>query len=214
MTSINKNVALLVGLAVIASVSTAYALMQDSSSQNGVQAEHGKFLGHVTLALYGPDGNIKAYRQTDNLVTLNGDNATSNKLFFGATTGARKLSVCSGGSTCSGNSVGNFQWIGVGSTNTNPTVLDSDLLGAVGSHKGGPSAVSNGTGGHGTAQIQTTFAAGKITNSSNVNIVEAGLFDSQNSGSGITNMFARQIFSAISVGSADTLQITWTISIT
>jgi len=200
------------GLAAIASVSTAYALMQDVQSPKGVQVEHSGILGHLSLVLYGPDGQIQTYRQTDNLVVLNGDNATSNKLFYGSQTGARKLSVCTGGSTCSGNSVNAFQWIGVGHGNVGPFVTDTTLANQDGTDKLG--TVSNGTGSHGSAQIQVTFQAGKITNGSNANIQEAALFDFSANGGAAANMFARQVFSAISVGPADTLQITWNITIT
>ena len=211
MTSISKNVALLMGLAAIASVSTVYALMQDASSQNGVQAEHGKFLGHVTLALYGPDGNIKAYRQTDNLVTSTGDNATALKMFFGTNAG-RKLPGCTG---CTATQVGTFQFVGVGDNNAAVDQTQTALSHQISSKKlaaGAVGSVTNGTGGRGTAQIQVTFPANRLTNSSAASIVEAGLFDAYLNNTA-TNMFARQIFSAISVNTADTLQITWTISI-
>ncbi|HMK33283.1 MAG TPA: hypothetical protein VK431_06645 [Nitrosopumilaceae archaeon] len=211
MTSMNKNVALLMGLAAIASVSTAYAFMQDVQSPKGIQAEHSGMLGHLQLVLYGPDGQIKSYRQTDNIVVINGDNATANKMFFGSTTGGRKLTTCGGG-TCSGNSVGTFQWIGVGTSNTGATATDSALGSQQSNKKLG--TVTNGTGGHGTAQIQVTFPANKLTNSSTVNIQEAGLFDGFLNSSASSNMFSRQTFSAIGVNPADTLQITWTISIT
>jgi hypothetical protein len=209
MTSINKNVALLMGLAAIASVSTAYAFMQDVQSPKGLQAEHSGMLGHLQLVVYGPDGLVKAYRQTDNLVVINGDNATADKMFFGSTTGGRKLTTCT---SCSGNNVATFQWIGVGTSNTAVTATDSGLGTQASNKKLG--AVTNGTGGHGTAQIQVTFPANKLTNSSTVNIQEAGLFDAFLNSSASSNMFSRQTFSAIGVNPADTLQITWTISIT
>lgn len=217
MTSINKNVALLVGLAAIASVSTAYALMQNGQSPQEVQAEHSGFLGHVTLAVYGPDGNIKAYRQTDNLVVTNGDNATANKMFFGSNVG-RKLSVCTG---CTGANVGTFQYIGVGTGNTAVTANDIGLSGATtgsagnqASNKRISTSIINGTTQHGTVQLSTTWPANRLSNSSTVNIQEAGLFDAAGNFTNTANMFARQTFSAIGVNPADTLQITWTITIT
>ncbi len=208
MTSINKNVALLMGLAAIASIGGAYALTQDVQSPKGVQAEHSGILGHLQLVLYGPDGNIQAYRQTDNLVVINGDNATADKMFFPSGAGS-KLTSCTG---CNSANVGIFQWIGVGTGNGGPTPTDTALQTQASNKKIG--AVTNGTGGHGTAQIQVTFPAGKLTNSSTAQITEAGLFDQSQNSSGISNMFSRQVFSSIGVNPADTLQITWTIAIT
>jgi len=211
MTSINKNVALLMGLTAIVSIGGAYAVMQEVQSPKGVQAEHSGMLGHLQLVLYGPDGNIKTYRQTDNMVVINGDNATADKMFFGSTTNARKLTTCGGG-TCSGNSVGLFQWIAVGDVSGGPTPTDTILAHQVSTKKLG--AVSNGTGGHGTAQIVVTFPANKLSNGTTANIQEAGLFDNHDNSSALVNMFARQTFATIGVNQADTLQITWTISIT
>jgi hypothetical protein len=208
MTSINKNVALLMGLAAIVSIGGAYALMQDVQSPKGVQVEHSGILGHLSLVLYGPDGQIQTYRQSDNLVMIDGDNATADKLFFAAGAG-RKLTTCTG---CNAANVGTFQYIGVGTGNGGPTVVDSALQTQASNKKLG--AVTNGTGGHGTAQIQVTFPANRLTNGSTANIVEAGLFDTGFNGSGASNMFSRQVFSSIGVNPADTLQITWTISIT
>ena len=208
MTSINKNVALLMGLAVIASVGAAYALTQTVQSPQGVHVEHSGMLGHLQLVLYGPDGQIKTYRQSDNIVVINGDNATADKMFFPSGQG-RKLTTCS---SCNSANVGIFQYIGVGTGNSGPTAVDTALGTQVSNKKLG--AVSNGTGSHGTAQIQVTFPANRLTNSSTANIQEAGLFDTQFNGSAASNMFSRQIFSSIGVNPADTLQITWTIAIT
>jgi hypothetical protein len=216
MTSISKNVALLMGLAVIASVGATYALTQTVQSPQ-VHVERTGMLGHLQLVLYGPDGNIKTYRQTDNLVVLNGDNATADKLFVTGANQGRKLTSCT---ACKDTNVGTFQYIGVGISATTPTVTDQQLASQVSSKKIATS-VTNGTAsntGHGTIQIQTTFAANKLTNSTTASIQEAGLFDQPynftGSGSGPMNMFSRQTFSSIGVNPADTLQITWTIAIT
>src|SRR5438445_1410032 len=218
MTSISKNVALLMGLAAIASISTAYALMQDVQSTKGVQSEHGGFLGHVTLVLYGPDGQIKTYRQTDNLVVTNGDNATANKMFFGTNAG-RKLSVCA--QPCTAANVNVFQYIAVGTGPTAPTANDVGLSGATNNNAGNRASngriattIVNGTTQHGTVQLSTTWPANRLTNTTTASIQEAGLFDQPFNFTTQANMFSRQTFSALGVNPADTLQITWTITIT
>lgn len=194
-----KQIALMMGLIAIASIGSAYAMMQENQPTTGMQTDAIVPLGHLTLTLYGPDGTIQAYRQTDNLVVNNGANVTANNLFGTTLTKTATPS-------------GTFTNIAVGTGASGPTSGDT----ALGTQKGHKIAgtASNGSQ-RGTASISATFAAGKITNSTTQAITEAGLFDgSTNFSSNSTNMFARQVFSAINVGSADSLQITWTVNIT
>ncbi len=195
-----KQIALMMGLIAIASVGSAYAMLQENQpTTKGIQSEGIMPLGHIQLTLYSPDGSIKAFRQTDNLVVNNGANVTANTIFGTTLTSTASLS-------------GTFKNIAVG-IGTNAVASGNTALQTQQGHKIVGSA-SNGAQ-RGTASITATFAAGKITNSTTQAITEAGLFDGgTNLSSNSTNMFARQTFSAINVGSADSLQITWTINIT
>lgn len=67
-------------------------------------------------------------------------------------------------------------------------------------------AVYAHTGGTKTFTFTTTFAAGTGTGA----ITEAGVFNSQSAGSGI--MFDRVVFNVINKGAADTLQVTFTFT--
>ena len=194
-----KYTALIVGLVAIASIGGAYALSQEfSSPQNSAKTEGMKSLGHIQLVVLGPDGAIKAYRQSDNLVVTNGDNVTANRIFGTTLTTSHAFS-------------GAFSYIGVGTSATAAAVTQTDLSAVQSAHRLG--TVSNGAI-HGTAQVQVTFPANRLTNSSAVGIQESGLFDAQGNGTANANMFARQTFSSISVNPADTLQVTWTVTIT
>lgn len=194
-----KYTTLIVAIVAIASVGGAFALSQDfTSPQNNIKSENMKSLGHIQLVVYGVDGAIKGYRQTDNLVVTNGDNVTANRIFGTTLTTSHAFS-------------GAFNYIGVGSSSAAALVTQTDLSTPVSNHR--LATVTNGAI-HGTAQIQVTFPANRLTNSSAVGIQESGLFDAFGNGTGNSNMFARQTFSSISVNPADTLQVTWTVTIT
>ncbi len=201
----NKNVALLMmGLVAVASVGSAFAVLSTSQQPtSSIQTGKGALgmLGHVTLTVYGPDGAIKAYRQTDNLVVGAGANATANKL-FGTTLKTHGTLTTSG----------TFTYIGVGTSNTAVGVQQTDLSAVASSHRLATS-VTNSTTQHGQAIISVTFPANRLTNSSAVNIQESALFDNGANGTATTTMFARQTFSSISVNPADTLAVTWTVSV-
>ncbi len=195
----SKYVALTVGLIAIASMAGIYSLdLTFNSNQNDVKADKMKTLGHLQLVLYGPDGDIKAYRQTDNLVVTNGDNVTANRIFGTTLTTSHAFS-------------GAFNYIAVGTGSTAVAATQTDLTTVASAHR--LATVTNGAI-HGTAQVQVTFPANRLTNSSSVNIQESGLFDAFGNGTANSNMFARQTFTAIGVNPADTLQITWTVTVT
>ncbi|TLX93781.1 MAG: hypothetical protein E6K91_08195 [Thaumarchaeota archaeon] len=112
--------------------------------------------------------------------------------------------------------VGVFTAVAVGIGTGGPTVQDND----VGTQKGHKVLATTdivSTLTHGNVKLTATFNPGKITNSTTQAITEAGLFDNTSSNLGANgtsvNMFARQTFSAINVGTADTLTVTWTINI-
>ena len=196
-----KFIALTIALAAIV-LGGAFALTQTGSTATGLQADGVKSLGHVALVVYGPDGNIKAYRQTDNQVTTTGDNATVNKLFGVAR------------STNTGTSSGTFTAVAVGTGTNSALATDTALQTQVGHKVTATTSISTAT--HGNVVLTANFAAGKISNSTTQTITEAGIFDNTNNslnGSSV-NMFARQQFVGIGIGPSDTLQITWTVNIT
>src|SRR5574340_703899 len=196
-----KFIAMLIGIAAIVSIGGAYALVQSNQPASEMHADGMKTMGHVALTVYGPDGAIKAYRQTDNLVVSNGDNATVNRMF-----GVSRATTAAVGTP--------FVAVAVGTNATSPTTTDFKIWGQQGHKVIATTSIATAT--RGNVVLTANFAAGKITNSSNQNIVEAGIFDNTaaNPTSNSTNMFARQTFSQISIGSSDTLQITWTVNIT
>lgn len=163
-------------------------------------------LGHVTYILRDENGNIKSYLQSDNVVTTRGKDCSTQKLFANTTAPTGGCVTASGGST-------GFNYIAIGNATTS-TVAATDTALAV--NGGGFEIKRNqGTVSFGSNQAtitsQTfTFSAASETNTGTVS--QSGLFDGATSGAANSNMFAIQAIS-IAVGSSDTLQVTWTITL-
>ena len=171
--------------------------------------------GHVTLVKSDEDGNIKAYRQTDNIITYTGLSCAAMELFgkgLGNTTASENdgatgnvATMCGGGGVNSGT----FDFVGIGTSST------AEAIGNSGALTGGFSRVQdsnvgivNGTTGNAGptyAIIQSQFGTG-ISGT----IAEAGLYD----GSGASgHMFARKTFTGIPMGTEDTLTVTWRVTL-
>ena len=155
--------------------------------------------GHVILTLTDADGDIKAYRQTDNIIVHNGMDCSADLLFGDITTGL-----------CSGESVWTF--IAIGSDNTALDVTDPGL--------GTEITVSTpARGGTVDAEVPATGSTGAkktikqafvITASDTVE--EVGLFDIVTSNGG--NMLSRLLISpAIPVLSGDTVTIKYVVEV-
>jgi hypothetical protein len=194
MNKSSRNVALIMMLGVAAvSVGGVYALVPSVPPQS-TTTDDGKILGHIQLVLTGPDGQIKAYRQTDNLIVTSGLGAASDLLF--------------GSTQVSGESAASFQKIGVGTGTTGAAAGNTNLETQRSNKRLDTTVTNSGSNG---AVIDATWAANRLQNGSGtVAITEAGLFDNIANATGL--MFARQTFSAINVGSSDSLTVTWTIT--
>lgn len=179
--------------------------------------------GHVTVVATHPDGNVYAYRQTDNLVTNVGKTCVG-VLVFGV---AGNSTTDGGGAVsthCQATSVGKFQFIGIGTDTTTAAVEQTHLGKEIEARQQDATpGVTNATG---TGASSTLVGIGIINaaftttaNSTAQSIGEAGLFDATRNGGGVTSslsghMFARQVISpAIGVNTGDTLNIKWTISL-
>jgi hypothetical protein len=172
-----------------------------SSSGTNYHENAGNLLGHVTMIAQDPSGNIKAYRQMDNVVTQVGRTCTAADLF---------------GSTAQCTPRGGFNYIGIGSLSraevTSDTSLDSYSSLAPQKETSyvltNSSSSTNAGGTYGATAVQTTsFIFG---NSQTVG--EADLQDAAGETAGSEHAFARKaITPTIGVNSGDTLTVTWTI---
>ena len=189
--------------ALSASLSMGYPDNLSTMSVNPLQSS-ARMLGHVTLTAYDENGNIKAYRQTDNVITNQLDDCLQ-KLAFAGVTGAG----CTGATPAAGY----FNNMAIGAAASPSTSEDRTALGLYittpASATGFDSAVltqATGTGGS-SLLVTSTFRPG-IT----VTVTEAAI-QSSTATTGSSTEAAIQAFTGISLGASDTLTVQWTVNI-
>lgn len=202
----HRNLAMILMGVIVMSTSGVYSLTQSVQTQTSSgTTEQPVILGHIEAVVKDQNGNIKAFRQTDNLVVSNGLNSTINALFG---SGTQTLS--------SGSLAGIFKYVGVGTGTATVSYTDLGLQNIRGGkHLGTVTAINAPLGTGMGAQIVANWAAGALANatSTSTTINEAGLFDSSINATSSSNMYAHQIISpGISMGTGDTLQVTWKIT--
>jgi len=190
--------------------------------------ETGQMIGHVTYELRGADGNIKHYSQSDNVIVDVGTDCAATAIFDTADVAG----LCTLGGT-------GFSFIAIGNS-TNPlplaTVDDialdisgdcslgfetADCTGAetnrlAASSVGITSADTLGTGADTTVSIVSPAFTFNTLGPAGTVITQSGLFDSAVGGS--DNMFSvrdipGQGGTGLAVTNADTLSVTWTITL-
>ena len=188
------QLAIVIGAILVGSIATVnYAFVQNNElSVNALKSTAG-MLGHITLTATDENGNIKAYRQTDNVIINNGDNCLVADTF--------NVSVGSCGATQSayddvhiGTGSGPF-----GETSTILSAWKVSTAGSVGSIT--PASATVGASVIVTANFIDVSAS----------IAEAALYNSANSAG--ADVLALQSFTAIPLGPTDDLTVQWTISI-
>ncbi len=211
MKTSTTTIVLVVALTVVAGLfsSTIFGLVGTKTNANTNADAAAMFTGHVETVVRDVDGNIKEYRQSDNLVVHNGENCAS-KLLFGAA-GGDTQNTASPGQSCVGEHNAGFQFIGIGTS----TAAPADNNAALGAESGAQLARSQATtvtftNATGTAGAQVVLTR-TFDNSggTTTTITESGLFNQTADG----GMFARQTFTGISLNDGDQLTVTWTINI-
>lgn len=184
---------------------------QDASSSAGMS-----LIGHVTTIVTDANGNIKAYRQTDNTVVNNGKDCVTKLLFGGsATRGAAGTGTCVGAITQPFNVIA----VGNGTGTVTPATTDIRLAKEAGggttglARQTGTITYTNATGtASSTVLIQATFGPLSGQRASGTQITESGLFNSTSDNSTTGGMFAHQGISSIALNNGDSLTIKWTIN--
>ena len=194
-----KNIVMISLVAITISTAGVFSLLPNNDSTSPMHGEGIKALGHVEYKVFGPDGKLKGYAQSDNLVVTNGDNVTVNKMF-----GVLRTTTSA--------TINPFIAVAVGSGVTSPTTTNTALVAQQGHKVIGTTDISASAVGQ--VKLTAIFLPNKIVNSTSQSITESGLFDNTAStlNSNSTNMFARQTFGGITIASSDTLQVTWTVS--
>ena len=223
----NTTILFGVSLAVVAGLfgSGIFGVTITKADQTNVSTA-GLITGHVTTTLLDSDGNVKAYRQSDNLIVNQGENCAL-KLLFQAVPAATGTSVCTGANT------EGFHYIEIGNvsasqsgTPASPLSTDYRLYGSHNATTAGnnPGLVrkvattqtwTNSTSATSSGAAQVILAA-TFTNSgsSSKTVNESGIFNSTMGTNGNTDaMFARQVFSTITMAPSDSLTVQWTINV-
>lgn len=194
------KLALLFGIVATMGLGTMNTAVADTSERTGVA------IGHIELVLAGPDGAIKQYVQTDNVITHEGLDCLVDSLFIGT----------AGTGTCDTN-VDPFDVVAIG-VGTGQGVTDLTLATPLASGciaGADPSVVADSGTGTQRITIEVVFGGATSTGADVTNaacqaaITEAGLFNTGDATTTANNMFAVQSFSVINIATADTLTVTW-----
>ncbi|MEM4251890.1 MAG: hypothetical protein QXE84_00020 [Candidatus Nitrosotenuis sp.] len=206
-----------VALAVVAGLfsSTIFGITGIKSDAQTSTTATGLITGHVTTTLTDSDGNIKAYRQSDNLIVNAGENCVSKMLFAAAGGAATGSGVCTGANTAG------YRWIAIGNGSAAVTSADTRLDVPYTAANGVPSLASkfssiiwtNSTGSGTGTTAQVVMSASFTNGNTNAQVVrESGLFNATSTDPA-RGMFARQTFSDITMNNGDSLTVQWTINI-
>jgi len=169
-----------------------------ASSNIAVNTTPFYMVGHAEVVLKDSDGYVKAYRQSDNVVVLNGQNCSAD-LLFGTVT---ESGLCA-------DTAAEFTDIRIGSdTNTVAADTDTQLVADLG-FTGTGELTAEAAATSSTGAIKTIVGTFVLTGPTTVG--EVGLFD----GPGATDdMFSRiDLTTAITAGEDDTVTITYEIEV-
>ena len=177
----------------------------------------GLMTGHLEIEARNADGELFAYRQTDNEVVDDGEQCILKMLFATSNSGeaGRGEYASSGNGACTGALTGAWDVIGIGTT----TASADDTNVALGNETSTTSGLerdrattktwSNGTG---TDATQIVLSKTFTNNSANNHaIAESGLFNSTTVDK--NGMLAHKAFSAVTLANGDSITITWTFRV-
>ena len=211
-----KNTMTIVAVAAIIAVGAGFlgfSFASNQSSPNQPLVTSALMNGHLEIIATDPNGQIKAYRQTDNAITIAGENCVAKALFKGTGTGAGSQ----GTAGCTGAVTSPWVYLAVG-TGTGTETNTSTALGTELATSGLTRAlattvtITNSTTGGAGSSAASVSVAKTFTVSGTQTVTEAGLFN-ETSSSNTDSMFARKVFTGVTVNNGDSLTVTWTVNI-
>jgi hypothetical protein len=173
--------------------------------------ENLKLRGSVDIKVYGPNGELKDDRYIPNLVVQSGKNYIATRM-IGTATSTTAVYTTETVTSC-------MTHMAIGTSTTTAAVSDGALgtevtvAGDIAAYT--RAAVASTTQTTGVVTYVAVFGVNnpQRTNTSNTTaITEAGIFNSSSAALGGT-MLCRTTFNAVNKGNDDTLQITWTITV-
>ena len=174
-------------------------------------ATSGLISGHLALEVRDSEGNIKAYRQTDNVITTTGENCALRALF---STG--NIAANGGTNVCVGGLTEGFTSIELGTGSGTEQSTDIALFTPItsGTLVIAPATTityTNSTTNTGSTNAAQVLLSRTFTSDQSVTVTEAGLFNG--TATNTNGMFAHKLFTSVSIASADQLTVQWTINI-
>ncbi|MGQ0792098.1 MAG: hypothetical protein ACT4NJ_07765 [Nitrosopumilaceae archaeon] len=165
--------------------------------------ESAYMIGHVEYTVRGADGQVKQYAQGDNLIVERGKDCAAQMIFDNSSSTACTIT--------SGTTGFNFIAIGNATGAVSGDELQLDTGATVGEIDRTSGTVTIDITGADTIATITTTTPFAFTSISSTTVQQSGLFDNASPASG--NMFAMRDALAIPVTSADTLAVTWKITL-
>jgi len=189
--------------AIVAAFALVFGMVAGSTSLTTISVSSQDPLqmsGHVIITLADADGDIKAYRQTDNVVVHDGMDCSAD-LIFGDFTGTGLCSVAAF-----------FTSIAIGSSGAGLDIEDFELISEItASSPARAGALDDEAFATGTTGAKKTIV-GEFTIGTGDTVREVGLFDSATSEFG--NMFSRLLITPeIPVLADDTITITYIVEV-
>ena len=170
----------------------------------------GMLMGHAVIEAHDSEGNLIAYRETDNEVVDRGEQCVLKMLFGAAGPAAAGTTVCTGATTSP------WSVIAIGTDNT-ATTGDAQVgllneTSTVGGLTRGYATTQTWQNGSGSTATQITLSKTFTNSGSSHTIVESGLFNSTDASTD-SGMLARQVFSGVTLANGDSITVTWTFSV-
>jgi len=176
----------------------------------GAYQDSSQVYGHITIVHADPDGNILSYAQTDNLVANDGKDCMAALVFGGAAGGAD----CTAATDTVFNTIALFDGFSFPTTMNSTTLLANDITAAgLAITDGDLLTAAQGVAASGTGYVDgaggTTTIANTFVATTTQAVDGAALFN----GTPFDAVFAGQQFTSVTLNSADTLAVTWTITL-
>ena len=173
--------------------------------------------GHLEIEARNADGEIIAYRQSDNEVVDDGEQCILKLLFATSATSeaGRGEYTSTGAGACTGALTHAWDVIGIGTTTTAADDVNVKLGNETGTSDGlhrGVATTKTWSNGTGSSATQIVLSKTFTNESPRAHaIAESGLFNSTTVGA--SGMLAHKEFSAVTLANGDSITITWTFRV-
>ena len=210
-------------------------IFDDQNLTSNLPATAGFLMGQVEIEARNADGEVFAYRLSDNEVVDDGEQCIL-KMLFATTTATKDRGgyATTGSGACTGILTGAWNIIAIGDNNdtvpytsashAQPTTLaiqdlnvrlGNETKGVLGLERGMATSITwhNGTGASATKIVLAkTFTMGGASSLTHT-IGESGLFNSTSWTEAGHGMLARQTFTDVSISNGDSITVTWTFTV-